>query len=97
MKGCVCMFKEKAVNFMKKHPNLTGFAVTTAGSLALAIPMASPLVASADDNVTQTTAQLICTSASNSFNAAVTEVTPVMCTVIGFNVLVRLVRRFVKG
>ena len=94
------MFKEKALKFMDKHPKLTGFAVSSVCSLAVAAPMASnALVASAegDGDVVSTATGLLVSSASTAFQNAVTQVTPVLCTVIGFNVVIRLVRRFIKG
>ena len=93
------MFKEKAVDFMRKHPKLTGAAVSTVSSFALAVPLAgSSIVASADDtDVVATATDTLVTSASTAFSDAITKVTPVLATVIGFNVVVRLVRRFIKG
>ena len=93
------MFKEKAIKFMEKHPKLTGFAVSTACSVPVAVTMATPsIVASADEpSVVATATSSLVTSAQAAFTDAVTQITPVLCTVIGFNVVVRLVRRFIKG
>lgn len=101
MKGCVCMLKEKAYKFMEKHPKLTGFAVSSVCSIAVAAPMATnALVASAEEpaaNQIDTITASLVNSASTAFTDAITAITPVLCTVIGFNVVVRLVRRFIKG
>jgi hypothetical protein len=92
------MFKEKAIKFMEKHPKLTGFAVSTACSVPVAVTMATPsIVASAEGDPVATATTSLVTSAQAAFTDAVTQITPVLCTVIGFNVVVRLVRRFIKG
>lgn len=96
------MLKEKAYKFMEKHPKLTGFAVSSACSLAVAAPMATnSLVASAEGepaaNQIDTVTATLVSSASSAFSNAITQITPVLCMVIGYNVVVRLVRRFIKG
>ena len=93
------MIKEKVYKFMEKHPKLTGFAVTSAGAVAVAVPMASTTIVACADEPTQieSVTHSLVSSAQAAFSSAITEITPVLCTVIGFNVVVRLVRRFIKG
>ena len=68
------MLKEKAYKFMEKHPKFTGFAVSSACSLAVAAPMATnALVASAEgesaNQIDTVTASLV-SSASSAFTKA---------------------------
>lgn len=93
-------FNAKAVDFMDKHPKATKLLI----SGAVASSMFMPVVASAEGetgtetvvDVSSITSTLV-GAASDAYSGAITAVVPVIATVIGFNVVVRLVRRFVKG
>lgn len=106
------MIKEKVLSFMEAHPKATsavvGTMVTLGGSAAMLAPGLG-IVASADDpsqasvgdavNTISTSAisETLVNTAHGAFNTAVQDIVPVLASVIGFNVIVRLVRRFVKG
>ena len=98
-------FKEKSYEFMQKHPKFTkGFI---AGSAALATIGSTGIVASAEGETGTTTVGTIIDidavtdtlvgGASSAFQTAIGKAVPVLGAVMGFNVVVRLVRRFIKG
>lgn len=97
------MFKNlmvKSVEFMDNHPKATKVFVSGA---AAATSLFNPIVSFAEgetpvgvvdiDSITDT----LVSSASSAYNSGINKVVPVLATVMGFNVVVRLVRRFVKG
>ena len=87
---------------MDKHPKATKLFI----SGCAATTMFMPVVASAEDEVgsgtstgvdiTSITTTLV-NSAKDAYEGVINKVVPVIATVIGFNVVLRLVRRFVKG
>lgn len=93
-------FNAKAVEFMDKHPRATKLLI----SGAVASSMFMPVVASAEGetgigtgvDVSSITSTLV-SAASDAYEGGINAVVPVLATVMGFNVVVRLVRRFVKG
>lgn len=93
-------FNAKAAEFMDKHPKATKLLI----SGAVASSMFMPVVASAEGetgtstgvDVSSITSTLV-TAASDAYEGGINAVVPVLATVMGFNVVVRLVRRFVKG
>ena len=92
-------FNAKASEFMDKHPKASKLLI----SCAVASSMFMPVVASAEGetgtgtgvDVSSITSTLV-TAASDAYEGGINAVVPVLATVIGFNVVVRLVRRFVK-
>lgn len=95
-------FNAKAVEFMDKHPKATKLFV----SGCAATTMFMPVVASAEGEVgsgSGTTVDIdsitttLVGAAKTAYEGAITKVVPVIGTVIAFNVVIRLVRRFVKG
>ena len=91
-------FNAKAVEFIDKHPKATKLLI----SGAVASSMFMPVVASAEGetgtsvDVSSITSTLV-SAASDAYEGGINAVVPVLATVMGFNVVVRLVRRFVKG
>lgn len=95
-------FNAKAAEFMDKHPKATKLLI----SGAVASSMFMPVVASAEGetgtgtgtgvDVSSITSTLV-SAASDAYEGGINAVVPVLATVMGFNVVVRLVRRFVKG
>ena len=62
--------KEKALSFMQKHPKLLGATITTAGSVAMAVPLSGGIVASAEDiDPVATVTSTLVTRASGAFNS----------------------------
>lgn len=95
-------FNSKAVEFMDKHPKATKLFV----SGCAASTMFMPVVASAEGGVESGTStgvdvdsiiDTLVGSAKTAYEGSINKVVPVIATVIGFNVCVRLVRRFIKG
>ena len=93
-------FNSKVVELMDKHPKASKriiSGVIAASCMMPTIQVFADEVTGDTQNITSTAAASLATSASDAFSGAVTTATPVLGTVIGFNVVVRLIRRFVKG
>ena len=97
------MLKKKVFDLMEKHPKFANAAstliISAAETAALCPVFGSGLSASADFDSTaiDTAVESLVDSAGTSFSNGVKQVTPLLAGVITFNVIVRLVRRFVKG
>lgn len=93
--------KKKAFDFMQAHPKATAAALDTftavAGGTGLGILANGGIVASADETTTSTVADTLVTQATSAWSDATSKVVPFIGAVMGFNIVVRLVRRFAKG
>lgn len=97
--------KTKSVEFMQKHPKLTsaavGAGVTVGGTLAL-LPSENAIGAFAEGagNASfnlDTVADSLVTTAQGAYNTGITKSMPVIGMVMGFTIVLRLIRRFVRA
>ena len=93
-------FNSKVVELMDKHPKASKriiSGVIAASTMMPTIQAFAEEVTGDTQNISTTAASALASSASDAYSAAAVNAVPVLGTGVGFNVAVRMIRRFVKG